>query len=96
MGEFTVLYSLSQVNIWLAVFGGLTIILGAYYMLKMFQNVMLGATNATVFGAITIYETLTMVVIIALLLFFGLYPKPINDLIQPSLNDIFFTINRLK
>jgi NADH-quinone oxidoreductase subunit M len=96
VGEFTVLYSLSQVNIWLAVFGGLTIILGAYYMLKMFQNVMLGATNATVFGAITIYETLTMVVIIALLLFFGLYPKPINDLIQPSLNDIFFTINRLK
>jgi NADH-quinone oxidoreductase subunit M len=87
---------MSQVNIWLAVFGGLTIILGAYYMLKMFQNVMLGETNTTTFGDVTIYETLTMVVIIALLLFFGLYPKPINDLIHPSLNDIFFTINRLK
>jgi len=96
VGEFTVLYSLSQVNIWLAVFGGLTIILGAYYMLKMFQNVMLGETNASVFKEVTIYETITLVLIIALLLFFGLYPKPINDLINPSLNDIIFTINRLK
>lgn len=96
VGEFTVLYSLSQVNIWLAVFGGLTIILGAYYMLKMFQNVMLGETNASIFKEVTIYETITFVLIIALLLFFGLYPKPINDLINPSLNDIFFTINRLK
>ena len=96
VGEFNVLYSLSQVNIWLAVFGGLTIILGAYYMLKMFQNVMLGETNASIFKEVTIYETITFVLIIALLLFFGLYPKPINDLINPSLNDIFFTINRLK
>jgi NADH-quinone oxidoreductase subunit M len=26
-------------------FGGMTIILGAYYMLKMYQQVMLGETN---------------------------------------------------
>ena len=65
-------------------------------MLKMFQNVMLGETNTTVFGEVTIYETITMVLLIALLLFFGLYPKPINDLIQPSIQDIFSTINRLK
>ena len=43
IGEFTVLYSLSQVNIWYAILGGSTIILGAYYMLKMFQNVFSGA-----------------------------------------------------
>ena len=65
-------------------------------MLKMFQNVMLGETNSIVFKEVTGYETITFVLIIALLLFFGLYPKPINDLINPSLNDIIFTINRLK
>jgi NADH-quinone oxidoreductase subunit M len=43
VGEFTVLYSLSQINVWFA--GGMTIILGAYYMLKMYQQVMLGETN---------------------------------------------------
>jgi NADH-quinone oxidoreductase subunit M len=93
VGEFTVLYSLSQVNIWFAVLGGTTIILGAYYMLKMFQNVMLGETNSKVFADITTNEAITFVVIIAFLLFFGLYPKPIVDLVTPSLKEILTTIN---
>lgn len=94
VGEFTVLYSLSQVNIWFAVFGGTTIILGAYYMLKMFQNVMLGETNTKVFAAITTNEIITLVIIIAFLLFFGLYPKPITDLVNPAIKDILIHINR--
>ncbi|MCF6131239.1 complex I subunit 4 family protein [Flavobacterium wongokense] len=93
VGEFTVLYSLSQVNVWFAILGGTTIILGAYYMLKMFQNSMLGETNAKVFAEVTSNEAITFVVIIAFLLFFGLYPKPIVDLITPSLNEILSNIN---
>ncbi len=96
VGEFTVLYSLSQVNIWFAVLGGTTIILGAYYMLKMFQNVMLGATNSKPFQEISTTEIATFVLLIAFLLFFGLFPKSISDLINPSLNEIFLTINRIK
>jgi NADH-quinone oxidoreductase subunit M len=94
VGEFTVLYSLSQVNIWFAIFGGTTIILGGYYMLKMFQNTMLGETNTKLFADVTTNEAITLVVIIAFLLFFGLYPKPIVDLITPSLNEILININR--
>ena len=93
MGEFTVLYSLSQVNIWFAILGGTTIILGAYYMLKMFQNTMLGETNAKVFTDVTTNETITFIAIIAFLLFFGLYPKPIVDLVTPSLKEILSNIN---
>jgi NADH-quinone oxidoreductase subunit M len=93
VGEFTVLYSLSQANIWFAVLGGTTIILGAYYMLKMFQNVMLGDTNTRAFADVTTYEAITFVVIIGFLLFFGLYPKPIVDLVTPSLKEILVTIN---
>jgi len=85
VGEFMVLYGLSQVHILLAVLGGTTIILGAYYMLKMFQNVMLGETNSKVFKDVTVNEAIVLVTIIAVLFFFGLYPKPINDLITPSL-----------
>ena len=85
VGEFMVLYSLSQVHILFAVLGGTTIILGAYYMLKMFQNVMLGETNSKVFKDVTVNEAIVLVTIIAVLFFFGLYPKPINDLITPSL-----------
>ncbi|MFM2213547.1 MAG: NADH-quinone oxidoreductase subunit [Bacteroidota bacterium] len=93
VGEFTVLYSLSQANIWFAVLGGTTIILGAYYMLKMFQNVMLGETNAKAFADVTTNEAITFVVLIGFLLFFGLYPKPIVDLVTPSLKEILVTIN---
>jgi NADH-quinone oxidoreductase subunit M len=94
VGEFTVLYSLSQVNIWFAVIGGTTIILGAYYMLKMFQNVMLGETNTKVFADVKMNEAIVFVAIIAFLLFFGLYPKPINDLVNPAIKEILAVINR--
>lgn len=94
VGEFTVLYSLSQVNIWFAVLGGTTIILGAYYMLKMFQDVMLGETNTKIFADVTANEAITFVVIIGFLLFFGLYPKPIVDLVTPSLKEILEVINK--
>ncbi len=94
IGEFTVLYSLSQVNIWFAVLGGTTIILGAYYMLKMFQNVMLGETNTKVFADINVNETIVFIILIAFLLFYGLHPKPIVDLVNPSIKEILTQINR--
>ena len=95
VGEFTVLYSLSQINVWFALLGGTTIILGAYYMLKMYQQVMLGETNTRSFADITVNEGLALVLIIAVLFFFGLYPKPITDLITPSLEQILTQINRI-
>jgi NADH-quinone oxidoreductase subunit M len=88
------MYSLSQINIWFAIIGGMTIILGAYYMLKMFQNVMLGETNSKIFKDLTFNEGFSMVIIIAVLFFFGMYPKPITDLITPSLENILIQINR--
>jgi len=94
IGEFTVLYSLSQVGIIWAILGGTTIILGAYYMLRMFQHVMLGETNAKLFKDVTTNEAVVLVSIIAFLLFFGIYPKPITDLITPSLKEILTQINR--
>jgi NADH-quinone oxidoreductase subunit M len=94
VGEFTVLYSLFQTNIWFAILGGTTIILGAYYMLKMFQYVMLGETNTKIFKDVTFNEGLILVIIIAVLFFFGMYPKPITDLITPSLENILIQINR--
>jgi NADH-quinone oxidoreductase subunit M len=95
VGEFTVLYSLSLVHVWFAFLGGLTIILGAYYMLKMYQQVMLGETNTQIFNDVSFKEGFTLVAILAVLFFFGLYPKPITDLITPSLENILTHINRI-
>lgn len=95
IGEFTLLYSLFTTNIWFAVIAGTTIILGAVYMLKMFQFVMLGDKGTKVFTAITAQETVVFVLVIAVVLFFGLYPKPINDLITPALEEITAKINQI-
>ncbi len=94
IGEFMVLYGLAQVNIYFALIGGLTIILGAYYMFKMYQNVMLGETNERPFADLNFNELFVMILIVAVLIFFGLYPKPISDLVTPSLKQILFFINR--
>ena len=63
-------------------------------MLKMFQNVMLGETNTTIFADVTPSETIIFIVIIAFLLFYGLCPKPIVDLVNPSIVEILKQINR--
>lgn len=95
VGEFTLLYSLYNVNIWFAIIAGTTIILGAVYMLNMFKNVMLGDKDSRVFAVVTTQEIIVFVVIIAVLLFFGLFPKPINDLITPALQEIVAKINSI-
>ncbi len=94
VGEFELLYSMAQTNIWFAVIAGTTIILGAFYMLRMFQQVMLGEQNAKLFADVSFGEGFVFVVIIAVLLFFGLYPKPIVDFITPELHKILLQINR--
>jgi NADH-quinone oxidoreductase subunit M len=94
VGEFELLYSMAQTNIWFAVIAGTTIILGAFYMLRMFQQVMLGEQNTKLFADVTFGEGFVFVVIIAVLLFFGLYPKPIVDFITPELREILLQINR--
>jgi NADH-quinone oxidoreductase subunit M len=72
------------------VFAGLTIILGAVYMLRMFQRIMLGnvsdATSA--FQDLLWNEKLVLGVIVLAIIVTGIYPKPILDLSKPALEII--------
>lgn len=94
VGEFMSLYSLCKVNIWFAVFAGLTIILGAFYMLRMFQQVMLGETTTKLFPDVSVSEGTVLVLLLVGILFFGLYPKPLITLLQPTITEILTKINR--
>ena len=91
IGEFNLLYSLFKVNIWYAVIAGTTIILGAFYMLRMFQKVMLGSETKT-FHKISKQESIVLVIVVGLTIYFGLFPQPIIDLITPSLQSILTQI----
>jgi NADH-quinone oxidoreductase subunit M len=55
---------------------------------------MLGETNVKLFADVTFNEGLSLVIIIAVLFFFGMYSKPIIDLITPSLENILTQVNR--
>ena len=87
IGEFLLLFGVYEYNTWLAVFAGLTIILGAVYMLRMFQKVMLGNTgdNTSVFADLKWNEHVVLGVLVVAIIVLGIYPKPIFDIAQPSL-----------
>jgi NADH-quinone oxidoreductase subunit M len=76
-----------EYNTWLSVFAGLTIILGAVYMLRMFQRTMLGnvSENITTFPDLMWNEKIVLGVIAAVIILLGVYPKPVFDIAEPAL-----------
>ena len=95
LGEFTIMYGLYQVNIWYTIFIGTSMFLGAFFMLRMYQQVMLGEPkkNAT-FVDLTCSESLVFAIITAIILFFGVYATPIVDMVDSGLHEIVGYINR--
>lgn len=87
VGEFLLLNGIYQYSIWACVFGGLTVILGAVYMLRSYQVIMLGETNKVTagFAALTGNEKAVLFIVCAAVLAFGVYPKPLLDIMQ---NDV--------
>lgn len=94
IGEFTIMYSLYQVDIWYMLMIGSSMFLGAFMMLRMYQHVMLGETSETPFRDLSFKECMLFAILIAVLFFFGVYTKPITDLVSPSLKEILMFINR--
>ncbi|MEN9918051.1 MAG: hypothetical protein RL662_487 [Bacteroidota bacterium] len=94
IGEFTIMYGVYQVSIWYAILIGTSMFLGAFFMLQMYQHVMLGATSKKPFTDLNLIEGLVFGILIAVLLFFGIYSKPIVDIVSPSLQEILVHINR--
>jgi NADH-quinone oxidoreductase subunit M len=96
IGEFLLLMGVYQYNIWAVAFAGLTIIFGAVYMLRMYQHVMLGRTNDVTIGFADIKgsEQLVLVVICALIIILGVYPKPILHLSEASVQQLLEQVNQ--
>lgn len=90
IGEFLLLYGVYAYNSWLAVFAGLTIILGAVYMLRMFQKTMLGKSSdqTGIFEDLYWNEKIVLGVIAVIIVVMGIYPQPLFDMAQPALEQI--------
>lgn len=96
IGEFLLLMGVYNYSIWAAAIAGLTIIFGAVYMLRMYQNMMLGKTNelTITFTDIKGTEKLVLYTICALIIILGVYPKPILNLTEASVQHLLEQVNQ--
>jgi NADH-quinone oxidoreductase subunit M len=96
IGEFLLLFSVYSYQSWLGLAAGLTIIFGAVYMLRMYQQVMLGTTNELTIGFTDIKgsEQVVLYIICALIVVMGVYPKPILHLSEASVQHLLEQINQ--
>ena len=86
VGEFLILLGSFLTQRWWAVVGASGVILAAVYLLWAYQRVFHGEpdeANST-FAELKLREALVMAPLIGLIVFLGVYPKPVLDRIEPS------------
>ena len=92
IGEFLILISAYQVNVFLALGAGLGIILGACYMLWLYKRVIFGSLNKNKAGDILDIDLIEMLVflpLIILVFWIGIYPESfISEFREPVSNMI--------
>jgi NADH-quinone oxidoreductase subunit M len=90
IGEFMLLSGIYHYSGYVAAFCGLTIILGAVYMLRSYQRIMLGNESETTshFSPLTINEKILLGIISILVVAMGIYPQPLLNIAAPALQDI--------
>jgi NADH-quinone oxidoreductase subunit M len=90
VGEFLLLLGLNQYSPILTGVAGLTVVLGAVYMLRSFQSMMLGASNAATatFAALTKHEKTVLILVVVLVIVLGVYPSPILELSNTSVENL--------
>jgi NADH-quinone oxidoreductase subunit M len=95
VGEFLLLNGLYQYNAFYAGFAGLSVILGAVYMLRSYQAIMLGENKSPnmTFGALAPSDKAVLIIICCAVILFGVYPAPLNQMAEEGVKTL---LNNLK
>lgn len=95
VGEFLLLAGLYQYSAIATAFAGLTIILGAVYMLRMYQRVMLGEANnlTSAFKDIHGNEKTILYIVVLLVVVMGIMPNTILTISDASVQNLISIVN---
>lgn len=95
VGEFLLINSLVQYQFAIGAVAGLTIILGAIYMLQTFQKVMSGETNAVTAGFtdLSTQDKLVLYPMVILILVIGIYPTPLLEISESAVDNILIVFS---
>ena len=95
VGEFLLLAGLYQYSAIATAFAGLTIILGAVYMLRMYQRVMLGEANNLTSGFKDIHgnEKTILYIVVLLVIVMGIMPNTILSITDASVQNLISIVN---
>lgn len=94
-GEFMLLKGVFDYHAISGVFAGLTIILCAVYMLRMYQFSMLGESQ-TSFKEIGIKQLWPLIILVVIILVIGISPMLILDKVNPAVQKIMLEISNSK
>jgi NADH-quinone oxidoreductase subunit M len=96
VSEFLVLVGTFSRYPVLGIVATLGIVLAALYVLVLYQRTMTGPVKAGIEGMsdLKARELLVVTPLIALLLFLGVYPKPVTDIINPSVHHTLSDVHK--
>ncbi|MFP6627110.1 MAG: NADH-quinone oxidoreductase subunit M [Deltaproteobacteria bacterium] len=97
VGEFLILLGAFRVNPWMAACAVVGIVLGAAYMLRMFQQVMFGPIDKDdnrVLADMSRRELAVLAPILALIVLMGVYPKPFLETMEASVDTLVSRMER--
>ncbi len=90
VGEFMLLLGIFKYNLWYGIVSGLTIILGAAYMLRLFQGTMFGEQTkyTKAMTDLTLSEKIALFPLIAMVFWVGMYPATFLRVTEPALANL--------
>jgi NADH-quinone oxidoreductase subunit M len=99
VGEFLVILAAVKANFWIGFGAAITLILGAAYSLWMYKRVIFGAiANANVAAMLDIgcREFWLLAVLAVAVLWIGIWPAPLVDVMHVSVADLLTVVSRSK
>ena len=91
VGEFTVIMASFRINLWVAFFAAITLIIGAVYSLWLIKRVIFGVPlNERISGMqeMTMIEALPLVILALLIVTLGLWPAPLVEIMSMSIENL--------